>query len=504
MPASWPACSGVRSGLVLRATAASESTNRIGRYCDTDLYDCAKILSINCAPGVRKEHEDLNVASPLEVQNAILNGSTAFGWSYKGTGKVDLEQVPLRGYVRRHEEGHIEFEALDENPIEEGPLLLNAEAPPMLVLSTPHGAAILLDVHPQTGGSFNFGGGSASVVRFRADSVASGIDIYEIKTARMKSLALRFPGFGGWAGMNSFTRPTTASARHGGATLELRPTRREVSKRSLHSSLALSVEGYWDFVDSGPSAVTVHTGLDVEVSAVRARAFGQFIEPLLDFQDLLSLVNRGFVASAPAPTGLLGVGGGSPLLWNRRAMYTPKGAILASGRPRPLVSLADLGGVAGLARWSNLRRDHRVVVDTVSTPYRNGPDTIETAIIRVGSAIELWVAAHRRVAAWAEKGRSKSFAEALALHVGGPFEKWVGSTANWAEQFTLHYNGTKHHTPHVIDPEALRAFATTGRWLLVCALLNRIAGTKQPSRSILNSYQLEHTGESVRQVLSRI
>lgn len=413
---------------------------------------------------------------------------------------MDLHQEPLRGYVRRHEDGHIEFEALDEKALEEGPLL-SSDAPPMLALSTRHGAALMLDVYPQTSGSFNFGGGNASVIRYRADTLASGIDLFELNTGHMESLSLRFPGFGAWAGTNTAVRPNGKNFPRNGGIVEFRPTRTDVAKRVLNSSLDLTVEGYWDLTNSD-SEISVQEGMEIKVSAATNRNLRQLLGPLLDSQDLLSLLNRRFVVSAPSLCGLIGVRGGSPLLWNRHAMHMPGGAIRAANRRFPLVSLADLGGAAGLARWSKLREEHPVVIDSVTTPYRSGADTYETAIVRVASAIELFVASHKKTTAWAKVGAY--YSESLARRVGAPFEKWVGPVDKWSEKFNAHYNATKHHTSRVVDPEALRLFSITGRWLLVCSLLDRIAGTKKPSRVILGSYELEDAGQRMRAVLDNM
>ncbi len=445
----------------------------------------------------------LDMASPLEVQKGILDGTTAFGWPYNGAGAIDLDQDPMRGYVRCHKEGHIEFEVLDEDPALRGPLLFEPEAPAMLALSTPHGTGLLLDVNPQVGAAIRIGDGRASVLRYRADSMVSGIDIGEISGGHLASAALRFHGLGDWAGMNSVTTHIQRDGenRVNSATLDLRQSNPEVAKRSLPSNLSLTVQGFWNLSDPGRPPITVNTGVDIEVSAARPRSFGQFLEPLLDCQDLLNLLRGGFVQAEPANVRWKGAGGGSPLLWTRRAMHIPKAALLPKDRLPLHVSLADLGGAAGIARWSNLRRQHPVVVDTVTAPYRSGPDTVETAIIRMGAAIELWVAFHSgKKVAWAKAG--KGYAEALARRVGDPFEKWVGSSEKWAAEFRRYYNGSKHHTPMAKDPATLRALAVTGRWLLVCALLDRVAGTKVPSRTILGSPRLSYAGATMREILN--
>ena len=81
---------------------------------------------------------------------------------------------------------------------------------------------------------------------------------------------------------------------------------------------------------------------------------------------------------------------------------------------------------------------------------------------------------------WA--GRGTKSGGALAAHVGKRCTAWEGPADLWGTQFWDSYNDLKHRTGN--GPSRREAFlaAETGYRLLVAALLDRVAGSKQPSR----------------------
>ena len=138
-------------------------------------------------------------------------------------------------------------------------------------------------------------------------------------------------------------------------------------------------------------------------------------------------------------------------------------------------------------------------VAPISSYLRYGSPSPEVRLLEVAAAIEQWVATHRRSTQWASRGTN--FAAALAHHVGMPFTDWAGPADLWATQFWDSYNDLKH--PRGAGPSRREAFlaAETGYRLLVAALLNRVAGSKQPSRQMLSNYRLTGVGKAMRDEL---
>ena len=91
---------------------------------------------------------------------------------------------------------------------------------------------------------------------------------------------------------------------------------------------------------------------------------------------------------------------------------------------------------------------------------------------------------------------------ALARRVGTPFSDWVGDIEDWDSAFAGTYNAIKHDPVFSPDPYAVHYLAQSGYLLLLSAILNRISGTKDPSRSLFGSRRTYGLGDSVRGVLA--
>jgi len=89
-------------------------------------------------------------------------------------------------------------------------------------------------------------------------------------------------------------------------------------------------------------------------------------------------------------------------------------------------------------------------------------------------------------------------AELLAGRVGQPFAQLVGDPHVCAERLVEAYNGLKHDPRYQPDAAELRLLAWSADVLLMCALLDRIAGSKAASRRVLSDYRIEQGGEAVR------
>ncbi len=196
----------------------------------------ALALPTHCAPGGLCAARYGIAWRPYTPLLDFLNGVAAKGYPYAGDGRVDLAVEPLRGYVRLREDGVIEYEAIDDRPLSGGDFV-PGKAPTSLALSTPVGGAMLVDVHPQTGGAFNFGGNQESVVRVRASSVLFGLDLPEIRGLKLHDMSVRFDGLGSWAGIRTLdtSRGLGSGGVPNGATISLKSHPTLVASKKLPS-----------------------------------------------------------------------------------------------------------------------------------------------------------------------------------------------------------------------------------------------------------------------------
>jgi hypothetical protein len=89
----------------------------------------------------------------------------------------------------------------------------------------------------------------------------------------------------------------------------------------------------------------------------------------------------------------------------------------------------------------------------------------------------------------------------LARHVGKPFEEYVGDIAKWGNRFWGRYGDLKHDSSLKYDANEIYLLAETGRILLACALLNRVAMNKAPARAICQSHRTHNLGAAMRDLL---
>lgn len=164
----------------------------------------------------------------------------------------------------------------------------------------------------------------------------------------------------------------------------------------------------------------------------------------------------------------------------------------------PMFMLDGLGGVDVFRRWIRLCNRRWRAVSPIVGRLTYGLASPEVRLIEVAVAIEYWVAAHRRQTTWAKKGNAPTPAEALARHVGTPFSDWVGDLSAWSAKFTEYYNKLKHEPDFKYSPQEVGMLAISGEALLTAALLNRVAGSKQPSRTIFVDYEFGRLGETIR------
>ncbi|MEV4838249.1 hypothetical protein AB0K05_27315 [Nonomuraea sp. NPDC049486] len=424
----------------------------------------------------------------------VIEGSLGFFWPF--TKKVpSLNGDPERGYVRR-DGGWLLIETLDEN-IRKKYSQRKAEGTPEAIAALmPEKSALFLEVIGS--GWTTRSGYRASSKRYRARTMIGDIPFDRLKSARVTCVEARFHGVSDWAGVSAAKESVTHGddGRPKSWTFTLGATEPESRKISHGREVVLSTT--WQ-VGGDQDRRIASAPVTLACSSKRPRDVWDLLQPLLFVQDLLNLAWEGFVTAADGAADLhtYPVDGGEtsrPRLWNG-ALMIPLPGIQGpkSINEYPLFDLADLGGVPGLARWIRLYGAHPRAVNPVVNPYRFGPATAEVALRDVAAGIEYWVKSNRP-AAWA----NGKYMQALAGRVGKPFSAWVGNAEDWCKDFWHTYNMLKHDVAYRMDPERVPDLVYSGRLLLASALLDRAAGTKNPSRQIFQSHRTRSLGSRLR------
>jgi hypothetical protein len=88
----------------------------------------------------------------------------------------------------------------------------------------------------------------------------------------------------------------------------------------------------------------------------------------------------------------------------------------------------------------------------------------------------------------------------VGRHVGPTFTDFVGDLDAWSDKFWDTYNSLKHAPNFEYDPHEVALLGDSGALLLLGALLNRVAGNKEPIKAICDSHRTHMIGYNVRQL----
>ena len=83
--------------------------------------------------------------------------------------------------------------------------------------------------------------------------------------------------------------------------------------------------------------------------------------------------------------------------------------------------------------------------------------------------------------------------------MGREFGDFVGNPQRWARLLWNRYEALKHRPTLSYDAHELHLLAESARVLLTCALINRVAGTKAPTRALCRATQNHNLGYDVRE-----
>lgn len=418
-------------------------------------------------------------------------GSVAVFWA-RYRRPDDAAPEPWRGYVKMTDDGHFLITLLDETDHTD---IGNPPKPDMFVASTEKGGAAFLGLSYAGGNSVLIGSG-ASVLHYRASTVAIGIDPNLVVFDRAYSFTAQFFGIAEWFGLSSIE--TTVESDNDGLmksyTISLKAPPDQHVEFSRGSLMRLSAD--WN-VSGREDRRTVNAPVSLSVRPRRPSPVAAVRWPLLRMQELVSLAFDGLVLSAE---GRLEIGpqpssDNAPHVWDRGLMVAPPRAQIAkSGSEIPWFEYSTIGGLAGMARWVKLSQRHRRAVRPLVERFRIGNASAPLALMEVASGIEYWVAANNSTR-WASRKcevRKCRCGKAgiLARKVGSPFDSLVGDGHDWAVHFWSTYNALKHAPSARLNDAVLSILAQTGRLLLMSDLLDRVGLTDSPSNEICkNQYR---------------
>lgn len=405
----------------------------------------------------------------------VLDGGIGFFWVNYGKPKR-TNRSPERGYIRLRA-NLVEVATLNERPLEYSPEV--ERWPRSITGATEHGGVLLLSFASQSP-KLAFGGAQASVQHYRARTLITGPSPDDLRSERLTDVRLMYESINRWSGLSALEERFTSDqhTRLHGYSLELGT--QDSMTVQIGKSWELTIAAHWSV--SGPTEKRViSTPVAISCKSSRPRVVAEFRSIHGWVQGLLSVCHQGSLVASSGTAHVDTADNPWSRYWDSRFMIRPQSAPQPELR-FPFIPLDALGGIAALPRWLRLCRQHPRAVRPVIEPFAGSPRSPYVRMLEVAAAIEYWTNSHRRTRAWARKHNLKPLN--LANHVGATFEGWTSDAAAWADEFWTVYNGLKHEPNYSISAEYAGALAESGALLLTAALMDRIAGTKQPSRSI--------------------
>ena len=433
-----------------------------------------------------------------DLVEAVAAGSLGYFWVlHDGDPPVDASQTPERhGFVQRRDglmRVHLlvdDAASLDRRD--------QARSPVALLGVTEHTSVLILNLISH-GGTRTYGGPRASTEHFEARTLVASPELIRMAGIHPNAVSMRLYSHDvvNWAGYDPLSHEVEVDQDNlvRSVRLGLGPSDPDVTTLR-RGGRQLSVGADWGGAlhDRGR---LLEVALEITASSLRPRPTYELITMLGRIQELLSSIFTGFV---PAGSGRAQLPGSSKRaqLWNSELMPTnpPSGVPQLNKPPWPLVEFDDIGGVAGLARWIDLCETHPRVVAPITSRWRSGLGSAQLQLLECAIALEYWTAAHRRQTRWSKRG--DNFAAAVALHVGSGFEQLVGDIELWAQRFWQLYNNLKHDPTHVLSNKGTAILAESGYILLLSALLDRISGSKAPSRRLCGSNRLSQLRDALQ------
>jgi hypothetical protein len=435
-----------------------------------------------------------------------LAGSVAHVWPF--FGEAGWQDKTFTANIVR-EENRVKVSVLAPGPI--GSIL---ETIPehdhmpdsLLTVSEIHGT-LLFDV-TRIGGQRVVGGPRASSRHYYARAMAVGFDAGRLKSSKMYEMTAYFPGMEYWSSLtgsttevehDQFHRPTVITTR-------IEAAAEHVSKLSSSRSISISTH----FAVTGPKDdQRVFTPLSISSVSRSPMDWREHMNTLISIQNLVSLCWDGFVS---ADGGYVRLDLVEPeevsnaKFWSDRLMEVPVGTEPPDPHQSfPLLRYETIGGVDGIRRWLRLSDEHYRATGPLTARHRISRHTpAESRLLDICTGIEYWVNFHtKKDRAWAKQRNRKDVQpERLARHLGKNFTDFVGVPQKWARLLWKRYEALKHEPVYHYDAREIAILADSAQVLLLCAVMNRVAGSKIATKVVCESPRNDHLKWDVREVVT--
>ena len=275
----------------------------------------------------------------------------------------------------------------------------------------------------------------------------------------------------------------------------------------------LKLDSTWH-VDGPDDRRTINAPLVVGTSSRTPRKWHDHLVPLLAVQDLINLAHEGFVPAEQARVEFKIEDDGRPrdsaTLWNSRLMALPRQGGVSGPKSMtevPLFYLGHIGGVKGLRNW--IRLDHNTASDGPDYEHIPVRETgVEVHLIELAVGWSTGPASTKSTQAGlganaSERGKkNEPLPMSIGRHVGPAFTDFVGDLDKWSQLFWDTYNSLKHAPSYEYDPRDIEVLGDTGPLLLLGALLNRVAGNRNPMKAITSSHRTQRLKQRIQKLVA--
>lgn len=318
--------------------------------------------------------------------------------------------------------------------------------------------------------------GNLDVARYRSMYLLVDVNLDEVDNDNVSSLQLAYHGLSSWVSNRILVdEPLIEDGNHVGWRAELRYG--TATTVPIDEGFSLRFSPGWKVAAEFDRRI-ISTPLRVTVASDERKPIGDHVVRLDAVHALLSVAHRNPVKAFNGSVKLTPESKWSGF-WETNMM-----AADAEGNATqdfPCLGLEDIGGVEGVAAWVRLVLNNRRSVVPLVTHALFTNQTPEARLLSTASAMETWVAAHRRTHSWAKAIKGKNWPAALIRKVDPAWTEWVGDSEKWLALFWASYTHIKHQPTDDLDPRLVDCLEVSGRWLLAAALLDDCAGNTRAS-----------------------
>lgn len=431
--------------------------------------------------------------SEFNAQTIVRGGLGFFvkptTWPPNIAGEVE------RGWIQIGD-GEVRLDVLEEDPSSGWPAD-PLPIPKSVVGVLSAGAVMMLEISPRIP-TIRMGNYCVSTARYHARSILGNLDLDHVKSDRLRSLSASFALSSRWDGLPRLQEEWVQDEVGRAVSWTGRTPNASEYSANLTDDRRLTVLADWS-VDGSHQERRVSQLTRFTVESSSPQELWDLMEPLLIVQDLINVAHGGFVAAetgrAVADLDNLDEQRVPTWFWSAPLHYlAPQLPKVDMQRTYPLFTLADIGGIDGLARWVYLRQQHPRGLSPITRPLRQGPLSPEVGILEAAAAIEYWAKAHKLV----EETSEPRYVQALIEQVREPFIEFCGDPEIWTNRFWQSNNAIKHASELAHGDDELTLLARSARYLLTAVALAHVAQSQTPVKALLKSPNLQSLSNALR------